>query len=159
MAIFEVSCCACRLPSGNITVIAMPRTGSSARHLISYIRQDPLWDAMLDGSPTWPDCVWTTKIKPYSGRVSQLMLEYPNSTIGFQPVGHYLTIRILTRMAEAQAVDPQHAYAVQTPLASGNASHPRLLLRLNLPPPAQASLVLTSRNADSGASGSLAGVI
>ena len=101
----------------------MPRSGSSAQHLISYIRQGPLWDAELDGSPTWPDCVWTTKVKPYSGRVSQLMLENPNSTIGFQPVGHYLTIRILTRMAEGQAAKPQRAYAVQDLLASGTASH------------------------------------
>lgn len=83
----------------NITVVAMPKNGASSFHLIEYIRQDPLWDAELDRAPGWPPCVWTTKIKPYSGRVSQLMLENPNSIIGFQPIGHFLTMQILAGQA------------------------------------------------------------
>ena len=72
----------CRLPKGIITVVAMPRAGSSGQHLVRYIEQDPLWDDSLRNATGWPSCVWTTKVKPHSGRVSQLMLEHPNSILG-----------------------------------------------------------------------------
>lgn len=108
----------CRLPSGNITVVAMPRSGSSAVHLTNYIRQDLWWTEALHDASTWPSCVWTTKIKPFSGRVSQLMLENPNSIIGFQPIGHFLTIRILTELAEA-ANRTQASFDVLNPLTTG----------------------------------------
>ena len=72
----------CRLPKGNITVVGMPRLGSTGQHLINYIKQDRLWDDSLQNATEWPSCVWTTKMKPHSGRVSQLMLENPNSILG-----------------------------------------------------------------------------
>ena len=71
-----------RLPKENITVVAMPKSGSSSQHLINYIKQDPLWDDSLQIAAEWPSCIWTTKVKPHSGRVSQLMLENPNSLLG-----------------------------------------------------------------------------
>ena len=108
----------CRLPSGNITVVAMPRSGSSAVHLTNYIRQDPWWTEALHSASTWPSCIWTTKIKPFSGRVSQLMLENPNSIIGFQPIGHFLTIRILSELAAA-ANHTQASFDIQNPLTTG----------------------------------------
>ena len=111
----------CRLPSGNIIVVAMPRSGSSAVHLVSYIRQDPWWTDALHNASTWPSCVWTTKIKPFSGRVSQLMIENPNSIIGFQPIGHFLTIRILTQLAEASN-RTQASFNIQNPLTTGQSA-------------------------------------
>ena len=108
-----------RLPPGNITVVAMPRSGSSAVHLTNYIRQDPWWTEAMHSASTWPACVWVTKIKPFSGRVSQLMLENPDSIIGFQPIGHFLTIRILTELAAAAANHTQAAFDVQSPLTTG----------------------------------------
>ncbi|CAK0786624.1 hypothetical protein CVIRNUC_009838 [Coccomyxa viridis] len=105
------------LPKGNITVVAMPKSGSSSQHLINYIKQDPLWDDSLQIAAEWPSCIWTTKVKPHSGRVSQLMLENPNSLLGFQPIGHFLTIQILTEIGAAQN-QSQNSFEVANPLAA-----------------------------------------
>ncbi|CAL5222010.1 g4300 [Coccomyxa viridis] len=89
------------LPSGNLTVVAMPWESTAAKHLISYLRQDAMWDADLDAASGWAPCVLQTYIRPYSAHVSQLMLERPSSVIGFQPIGHFLAAQILTQRAQA----------------------------------------------------------
>ena len=94
-------CAPCRLPSGNLTVVAMPWESTAAKHLISYLRQDAMWDAALDAASGWAPCVLQTYIRPYSAHVSQLMLERPSSVIGFQPIGHFLAAQILTQRAQA----------------------------------------------------------
>ncbi len=79
----------------------MPRETTAAKHLVNYLRQDAMWDADLDAAPGWPPCVLQTWIRPYSAHVSQLMLERPNSAIGFQPIGHFLAVQVLTQLAQA----------------------------------------------------------
>ena len=77
----------------------MPRSTNSAKHLISYLRQDAMWDADLDGAPGWPPCVLQTSIRPHASHVSQLMLQRPNSVIGHQTIGQFLAMQILTEQA------------------------------------------------------------
>ena len=60
-----------------------------------------MWDADLDAAPGWPPCVLQTYARPYSVQVSQFMLERPDSVIGFQPVGQFLAVQILTEQARS----------------------------------------------------------
>ena len=79
----------------------MPRGTTAARHLVSYIQQDAMWDADLDAAPGWPPCILQTSMRPHSAHVSQLMLERPSSVVGFQPVGNFLAVQILAEQARA----------------------------------------------------------
>ena len=58
-----------------------------------------MWDADMDAAPGWPACILQTYNRPHSGHVSQLMLENPNSMIGFQPIGNFLAVQILAERA------------------------------------------------------------
>jgi hypothetical protein len=96
----------------------MPRATHAALHLINYIKQSPLWGADLDRAPGWPPCVLEVTKKPISGHISQLMLERPNSMIGFQPIGLFLTVQILAEQAkDANQTADQHG--VHSPQADG----------------------------------------
>jgi hypothetical protein len=96
----------------------MPRTAVATQHLINYIKQSPLWDADLNRAPGWPPCVLEVTARPLSGHISQLMLERPDSLIGFQPIGIFLTVQILAEHAKnANQTADQHG--VQSPQADG----------------------------------------